>query len=771
MASSDNTAIYTILPIYLFLMVCISGFSFIKNTVSGTILKLGSFEVAGQKVEKETQSFLGAGNGLSGFVLFFTMAASLFSGYSISGIANEANTFGFLALRWIPAGVALYGAFMFLAPRLHALGKSRGYLTIGEFIFDRYAEPASSPIIPHSLRILTLFCQLLPVFTYLISQFTALGTEVEIYTKGEVSKLAALLVAAAVLLFCSLLGGLRAVAYNDVLQGVLLLIGSIVFFIIQQTEFGGMGEVKDYVRSDDFLEANPFGYGKFNNVPNRDKGWSTSSYASFILKVMLAATMFPHLVMRLFIAQDSQALKLGLGGMNFTFFIVQLSSMVTGWVAVAVLSAEDNATFGTFGAVANEVRSTGGGGQFASAMLLTAAVCAMVSTADSSLIAFSTMMLRDLYLPYFNPSASQRTQVIFTRVLAILGLALGVFLGIMSIEAEPEPWNLSNLFSLQTVTPIHVVPGAWLGLHWKGLRGEPVLAGMLVGLGVTFGFTFSDLNVKLSLGLDETKEGWSPALIGFCFNLIVTVIGGIFCQSPSLGLPAGPLAQYARPLDLERLFGPTRDSFLHPAVVFIFALLTALTVPFYMADEWGKPDEWVGNITLWAFLSLLFSGLLAFFVAGAYYFLWTDYTLPKEPPLYPEADSQGNAVDTPMTRMVAQPEHKEAVVMSSPREANVAPFSPDTGAPFSQETGFAPVYLPTQAPPYPDPYSNQGAYAAGPAYDPYSSQGPYMSPRPVLDPYGMPQQLAPPHPTQSVGALLVHPQAAPLAGYGLTGLA
>lgn len=38
---------------------------------------------------------------------------------------------------------------------------------------------------------------------------------------------------------------------------------------------------------------------------------------------------------------------------------------------------------------------------------------------------------------------------------------------------------------------------------------------------------------------------------------------------------------------------------------------TALTVPFYMADEWGKPDEWVGNITLWTFLSLLFSGLLA----------------------------------------------------------------------------------------------------------------------------------------------------------------
>jgi Na+/proline symporter len=176
--ASDNVAIYTIMPIYLFLMVCISGFSFLKNSVSGTIMKLGGIKVSGQKVENEAQSFLGAGNGLSGFVLFFTMAASLFSGYSVSGIANEAYTFGFLAIRWVPAGVALYGAFMFLAPRLHALGKARGYLTIGEFMFDRYAEPAFSPLIPHSLRLLTLFCQMLPVFCYLITQFTAIGIEV-----------------------------------------------------------------------------------------------------------------------------------------------------------------------------------------------------------------------------------------------------------------------------------------------------------------------------------------------------------------------------------------------------------------------------------------------------------------------------------------------------------------------------------------------------------------------------------------------------------------
>lgn len=41
--------------------------------------------------------------------------------------------------------------------------------------------------------------------------------------------------------------------------------------------------------------------------------------------------------------------------------------------------------------------------------------------------------------------------------------------------------NLSALFSLQNVTPIHVAPAVWLGLHWRGLRGEAVAAGMISG--------------------------------------------------------------------------------------------------------------------------------------------------------------------------------------------------------------------------------------------------------------------------------------------------
>lgn len=636
----SNTAIYTILPFYVAGMVMIGLVSYWMNNNSGN-LHLGPFTISGGRVNSGAQSFLGAGQGVGGLTLFFTMAASLYSGYSISGIANEAYTFGFMAIRWIPAGVSLYAAFMVLAPRLHALGKSRGYLTMCEFIYDRYSYPACSPLVPHMLRLLSLVCLQLPVFCYLISQFQSIAVEIATYTGGGhwsgpgMSQYGTMITAGVVMLVCGLLGGLRAVAYNDVFQGMILMIGCVVFFIIEEQELGGLAAVKEYVTSQEYKDISAFGYGKFNNVPNEEGGWSTAAYASFIIKVMVAATCFPHLTMRLFVARDNAALKIGLAGMNFTFFIVQLSTMITGWVAVRAFGGAAPSQ-GVFGSVASAVRATGDGGEFASALLLTAAVCAMLSTADSSLIAFSTMWLRDFYLPYVNPAASAKHQLLFTRIMGVVGLAIGLFLTSMSIRAE-MPWNLSNLFSLQTVSPIHVAPAVWLGLHWKGLRGEAVIIGQIIGLGVTLGFTFSELNVKLKLGLDETKEGWSPAVIGLCFNLLITIsLGLIFEHGPTLSI--GQLAQYARPLDVHETFGAKLDPLCHPALWFVMVILIAMTTPFYR--NFGEPDSWVGSMTSWALVSLIVSGIITIVVALAYLFLWTEYTLDLVPSLYPSPEPQ-----------------------------------------------------------------------------------------------------------------------------------
>jgi Na+(H+)/acetate symporter ActP len=70
------------------------------------------------------------------------------------------------------------------------------------------------PQVAHALRITSFAALQLPIFTYLITQFQAVGTEMRTFTGGEVSATTAVLVAAAILLVFDLLGGMRSVAFT-----------------------------------------------------------------------------------------------------------------------------------------------------------------------------------------------------------------------------------------------------------------------------------------------------------------------------------------------------------------------------------------------------------------------------------------------------------------------------------------------------------------------------------------------------------------------------
>lgn len=53
----------------------------------------------------------------------------------------------------------------------------------------------------------------------------------------------------------------------------------------------------------------------------------------------------------------------------------------------------------------------------------------MMSTADSALLAFSSMWVKDLFVPYIRPQATEKQQIWFGRIMSVVGLAIGVSLG------------------------------------------------------------------------------------------------------------------------------------------------------------------------------------------------------------------------------------------------------------------------------------------------------------------------------------------------------
>lgn len=600
---------YVVFGVYLVVLIA--------TAVLGVILRIRAARHGDQVKEHYA-----AGAGLMSFTWFFTMAASLYSGYSVSGIVNESFNAGWTSTRWIPGGIGVYVGFLFLAPRLHALGKSRGYMTVSHFLFDRYLPNNSGSVwVAHTLRLVSFAALQLPIFTYLITQFQALGIEIRTFTNGAISPVVAVCVAAAVLLVSDLLGGMRSVAYTDVLQGVVLFLGSIIFLVIQSTELGGLPQAAKFYR-DPANAAIPSVAGMQNVPPPA----TIVSYFDFVIKTTIAATMFPHLSQRLFVGRSAAVVRNGLAIMGFTFFVVQLSSMVTGWVAISALAGAVAKGESAFSKMLVLVSNHGTGQAFLAALLLAAAICAMMSTADSALLSFSVMWTVDVYKCYIRPNASPRELLFFGRVMSTIGLAIGVTLGLLTIQTGTP--NLSALFSLQNVTPIHVAPAVWLGLHWRGLRGEAVAAGMISGLAVTIGLVFSPLNVGLVKGQDSTACGLSTAMIGFFVNITVTVVLGLLLQKrPGLFGDVAAATAAAKAALYDRLdVGARRDRMLNAPVMLLLLLLLLFTAPFCFRP--GAPNQFVGDMAVWAFVALFLSGLLAVVNACCYLFLWEDYQEP-----------------------------------------------------------------------------------------------------------------------------------------------
>jgi len=78
----------------------------------------------------------GRGFGLG--VLFLTLYATQYSGNSFMGFVGKAYREGFPFLSGVVAMMAVVGGYFLYAPRLHRRSQQRGYVTLGDYVQDRF---------------------------------------------------------------------------------------------------------------------------------------------------------------------------------------------------------------------------------------------------------------------------------------------------------------------------------------------------------------------------------------------------------------------------------------------------------------------------------------------------------------------------------------------------------------------------------------------------------------------------------------------------------
>ena len=268
--------------------------------------------------------------------------------------------------------------------------------------------------------------------------------------------------------FFTMLGGLKAVAYTNVYQMILLIIVSLVLVIVGLDRVGGIQALVDKVPADYWVMFKP----------NSDEAFP---WLPIVLGYPVMGVWFwctdQSMVQPVLAAKD---LREGQLGTNFTGWLKILDValyIVPGILCFALFPTLENPDEAYLAMVENQFPVGMVGLVFA---VLTAC---LVSTIGSALNALSTVFTMDIYVKRFCPNASQRRINYVGRLVTVIGAVIAIAMTV-AIDAI-KGLNLFNVF--QSVLGFIAPPMAAvfvLGIFWK--RATTRAANFALTIGTAF---------------------------------------------------------------------------------------------------------------------------------------------------------------------------------------------------------------------------------------------------------------------------------------------
>jgi Na+/proline symporter len=343
---------------------------------------LGVAEVAhrARRDESPSDHFLG-GRELSLFVLFMTLYATAYSGNSLLGYPGKAYRSGYSFIMSVGFMMAIIVAFHALAPRLRPLAVQRGYVTPGDFVRDRFGgQTASRPLV-----LLVGLLMAIALGNFLLAQLKAMGEVTDLVTGGIVPYEVGVVALPLLILFYETRGGMRAVAWTDAAQGLLMMLGLASLAVWLVSAAGGLEAVSVAVAAErPDAVAVPDAAGRAN-------------WFSTIVLLGLASVVYPQAIQRIYAARDGRTLARSFALMTFMPLLTTLVVTLIGVAAIARLDVSGGvASDGVMPVLLRDWAAEGAVSQLGAILVFIGALSAIMSTADSCLLSLGSLVARDL---------------------------------------------------------------------------------------------------------------------------------------------------------------------------------------------------------------------------------------------------------------------------------------------------------------------------------------------------------------------------------------
>jgi SSS family solute:Na+ symporter len=455
--------------------------------------------VANRMLTVDMEDFLLYGRKAGFVVLYLTVVASFHSVFAFLGSSGFFYTHGvgfWVAGTW----TLLVGAITYvIGTRIWALGKAFGYMTPADMLADFYES--------ETVRVVVAVVSVVFTLLYIQAQAQGLGYIINVASDGrigiELGTLILLTVAATYLMA----GGLRAVYWTDVLQGIWMYAAVWVGALFLAYElFGGPLELWRAV-----LEARP----DLLSLPGPNGFFTPGIWIGMTITLSFGIILQPHMMIRYYTAVDAKTLKL-LGATTpiylMTLFIP--AALIGMGGAIVMPGLEGPAADRIFPELLFMYAPP-----WLTGMILAGATAAAMSTLDSILHANMTVLTRDIYQRYIRPEESQAHYVWVGRAIILLLLVVGYYMSVLTLDFLVVLVTLSGAGALQLLPAI-------LGVCFPGGR-------TLTRAGVVSGIAAGLVGLYVTLVVAPHPLGLHGAIWALLLNATVAVTVSAFTEPPS----------------------------------------------------------------------------------------------------------------------------------------------------------------------------------------------------------------------------------------------
>ena len=607
--------------------------------------------VKGHLQAKTASDYFLAGRGISIWVFILAATATSFSGWTFMGHPGLIYRDGFpYAYASFYAITIPFTGVMFLK-RQWMIGKRFGFITPGEMLSDYFKSDF--------IRILVVLVALVFSVPYLGIQLRASGFLFNVLTDGMFSVNVGMWALSAVVFLYVATGGLRAVAYVDTMQCVLLAGGIMVIGAIALINIGGFGTLIDGIAALSQIDEKltPDGYSHYIAIPGVIQyvksgtqavggAWTGIMILSYMFALMgiqsaPAFTMwsFSNKSVEPFAPQQVWASAFGIGLILMSFTAIQgIGSHFLGADA-AMMAAHPELVNNVMGAGLGDqdIMATGGkqgnlvpqliylmsdSAPWLVGLLSVCALAAMQSTGAAYMSTAGGMLTRDLVKRFLMPNASHTVQKILGRA------GVGVIVLAALLVATTSKDALVLLGGLAVAYGFQMWPSLIAICWWPFLTRAGVTVGLIAGL---IAVTLTESIGKDVFGI--TAWGRWPLTIhsagwGILFNLSLAIIVSYFTQNTADTEHKMKFHSFLRE---HASLSPEKRRLIPTAVIitllwFFFGIGPGAVIGNWIFGSPLDPNTWVFGIpSIWAWQIL-------FWILGVYMMWMLAYKMEMSTP-------------------------------------------------------------------------------------------------------------------------------------------